>query len=61
MVVASAVVVELWEQLLAQERNLESTEGTVAAREDGLMASEGTLGRVRMERDDERAWAEAVH
>jgi hypothetical protein len=60
MVAMPAVAVELWEKLLARERKLESREGVIAAREDGLAVSECTLGRVYMEHDTERAWAEAI-
>jgi hypothetical protein len=48
-----SVVVE--ELLLTRERELDSWEGTVIAREDGLLASECALGRVCMEHDTERA------
>jgi hypothetical protein len=60
VVVASAVVNELLEHLLVWERELESREGAVAAQEDGLATSDGTLGMMCMERDAERAWAKAV-
>jgi hypothetical protein len=47
-------------QLLAQERKLDSREGAIVAWEDGLAAFERALGRACMERDAERAQAEAV-
>jgi hypothetical protein len=47
-VVTSAMAVELQEQLLARERELDSREGILMAREDGLADSECTIGR--------RAW-----
>jgi hypothetical protein len=43
VVAAAVVVIELWEQLLARERLLESRESIVTAQEDDLAASEGTL------------------
>jgi hypothetical protein len=60
MVVTSAVAIELWEKLLAWERKLKSREGAIVMREDGLVAFECTLGRVRMECDAEHARAEAI-
>jgi hypothetical protein len=50
-VATSAVTIELREQLLARERELESREGAITAWEDGLVAFECALGRVRMEHD----------
>jgi hypothetical protein len=35
-----AVAVELWEKLLAREREVESREGAIAAWEDGLAVFE---------------------
>jgi hypothetical protein len=43
--------IKLWEQLLSWERELETREGAIAAWEDGLVAFERALGRVRMECD----------
>jgi hypothetical protein len=42
------------------EGALDNREGTIIVLEDGLVASEHTLGRVCMERDDEHAQAEVV-
>jgi hypothetical protein len=50
----SAIVVELQEQLFALERELDSRENALMAREDDLATSECTLGRVHVECDDER-------
>jgi hypothetical protein len=47
------VTVELRGQLLAFERELDSRECILMAREDGLAAFERALGRVRMECDGE--------
>jgi hypothetical protein len=47
------VTVELQGQLLAWERELDSQEHILMAREDGLAASECALGRARMECDGE--------
>jgi hypothetical protein len=57
---ASAMAVELLEQLLAQERELDSREGILMAQEDGMVASECSLGRVHMECDSECDRAEVV-
>jgi hypothetical protein len=43
-----------------QERELDSKEGTLMAWEDGLVASECTVGRVQMECDIECDQAEAI-
>jgi hypothetical protein len=56
----SAVAVELREQLLAEERELESREVAIAAWEDGLVAFEHALGRVHMEHDVSRVQVEAA-
>jgi hypothetical protein len=48
MVAASVVAIELQEQLLAQERELDSMEGTIATWEDKLAAFECALGKVRI-------------
>jgi hypothetical protein len=53
VVVASAMVVELQEQLLALERELGSREGTFMGWEDGMLFFECTLGRARTEVDTE--------
>jgi hypothetical protein len=47
--VTSAVAIELREQLLARERELESRQVAIAAREDGPAAFKHALGRVCME------------
>jgi hypothetical protein len=39
------VIVELQEQLLAQERELDSREGTIVTWEEGLIAFTRALGR----------------
>jgi hypothetical protein len=60
MVATSAVAIELREQLLAQERELESREGAIAGWEDGLAAFEHALGRVHREHDTHHVQAEAA-
>jgi hypothetical protein len=60
MVVMSTVLDELQEQLLTRERELYSREGAIIAWENGLVASECTLGRACMEHDTKRAQAEVV-
>jgi hypothetical protein len=60
VVAAAVVVIELWEQLLARERLLESRESIVTAQEDDLAASEGTLRSVHMEWDTKRNRVEVV-
>jgi hypothetical protein len=60
VVATSAVLDELWVQLLARERELDSREGTIVAGEDGLVASECTLGRACMERNTECTQAKVV-
>jgi hypothetical protein len=60
VVATSAVAVELREQLLARERELESREGSIATWEDGLVAFEHALGRVRSEHDVNHVQAEAA-
>jgi hypothetical protein len=59
-VATSSVADKLWEQLLARERDLDSREGTIAAWEDGLLASEFSIGRVYVEHNAESAQAEAT-
>jgi hypothetical protein len=59
-VATSAVVNELWEQLLAQMKEMDSREGTITVWEDGLAASVRALGRARMEYDAKCAQAEAT-
>jgi hypothetical protein len=54
------MVDKLWEQLLTQERELDSREGIIAVWEDGLAASEHALGRACVERDAECAQAQAT-
>jgi hypothetical protein len=54
------VAVELWEQLLARERGLDSREGVIVAWKDGLVASECALGRACVERDAKCNRAEAA-
>jgi hypothetical protein len=51
MVATSVVIVELWEQLLAWERELESRERAIATWEDGFMVFERALRRVSSECD----------
>jgi hypothetical protein len=50
-VATSAVVGELRGQLLAWERELDSREGAISVWEDGLVASECTLGRACVDHD----------
>jgi hypothetical protein len=57
---ASVMAIELQEQLLARERELDSKEGALMNREDGLAASLCALGRVHMECDAKCDRAEAV-
>jgi hypothetical protein len=59
-VAVSAMVIELHEQLIAWKREWDSQEGAFMVWEDGLVASERTLGRARMECDDECDRAEAI-
>jgi hypothetical protein len=59
-VAASAVTVKLQEQLLAQEREMESRESTIIMWEDGLVAFRCALGEACIEHDVERAQAESV-
>jgi hypothetical protein len=54
------VTAELQGQLLAWERDLDSREHVLMAREDGLAASKCALGRAHMECDGECDQAEAV-
>jgi hypothetical protein len=49
VVIKPAVVVELPEQLLVQERELDKWENALLAREHGMVEAEHALGRVRME------------
>jgi hypothetical protein len=49
VVIKPAVVVELPEQLLVQERELDKWENALLAREHGVVEAERALGRVRME------------
>jgi flavoprotein len=58
--VTLAVADELREQLLAQERELDSRKCTIATWDYGLVASECALGRTCMERDTVCAQAEAT-
>jgi hypothetical protein len=60
VVATSTVVEDVQEQLLGQEE-LFSREGSIVAWEDGLATYEGTLGRVCLECDAERAQTEVVH
>jgi hypothetical protein len=50
-VATSAVAGELRGQLLAWERELDSREGAISVWEDGLVASECTLGRACVDHD----------
>jgi hypothetical protein len=54
------VIIELQGQLLTWERELDSQEHILMAREDGLVASEHALGRAHMECDGECDRAEAI-
>jgi hypothetical protein len=54
------MIVELQEQLLAQEGELDSREGTVVAWEESLMAFACALGEVSTECDASRARATAT-
>jgi hypothetical protein len=60
VVATLTVAVELWEQLLAWERELESREGAVVVREDGLASSECALGRIHMEHNAKHTQAKAI-
>jgi hypothetical protein len=60
MVVVPAMVIELQELLLVRERELDSQENALMAREDNLVATERTLGRACMECDTECDRVEAV-
>jgi hypothetical protein len=60
VVVTPAVVVELQELLLVQERELVSWEGALMAREDDLVVAKRALWSTRMECDVEHDWAEAI-
>jgi hypothetical protein len=59
-VATSLVLDELRMQLLAQEKEQDSREGTIVAWEEGLVASELALGRACMEHNMERTQAEAI-
>jgi hypothetical protein len=59
-VTISATADELLEQLFTQEKELNSREHALAAREDDLVASECTLGTVRVECDTKCDRAEAI-
>jgi hypothetical protein len=59
-VVTLAVATELQEQLLVQERELDSREGVVPVWEDALAAFEHALERVCMEHDAVCVQAEAA-
>jgi hypothetical protein len=54
------VAVELQGQPLAQEIELDSKEGVIAAWEDGLAAFEHSLKIVRAEHDASHVWADVV-
>jgi hypothetical protein len=60
VVTISAIAVELQEQLFTREKELDSWEHALVAREDDLAASECTLGRVHVECDGVCNQAEAV-
>jgi hypothetical protein len=47
-VVEPTVIVELREQLLAQERELDEQENALMARENGVVEAECALGKMRM-------------
>jgi hypothetical protein len=54
------VAIELWGELLAQERKLDIREGAIVAWEDSLLAFECALGRARIECDAECDQSEAA-
>jgi hypothetical protein len=54
------MAIELQEQLLAQERELDSREGAIIMWEEGLAAFAHVLREVRVERDASRARADAI-
>jgi hypothetical protein len=54
-VAVSVVAIELQVQLLARERELDSKKGAIMEWEDGLVAFEHTLGKVRKARDASHA------
>jgi hypothetical protein len=60
MVSASAAAIKWLEQLLAQEKELDSREGAITTWEDGLVAFACALGDARMECDAKRVQAVAV-
>jgi hypothetical protein len=60
MVATLVAAVELREQLLTQERELESKGGTVTAWEDGLAVFECALGRVHTKHYAKCTRAEAI-
>jgi hypothetical protein len=60
MVAASAVAVKWLEQLLAQEKELDSREGAITTWEDGLVAFACALGDACMECDAKCVQAMAV-
>jgi hypothetical protein len=45
------VITELWEQLLARERELSERESALLARESGVVEGECAIERARMECD----------
>jgi hypothetical protein len=59
-VAASAAAVKWLEQLLAQEMELDSREGTITTWDDGLVPFACALGDARMECDAKRVQAMAV-
>jgi hypothetical protein len=60
VVVVSAMVAKLQEQLLVRKRELDSRENALMAWEYDLAATECALGRARMECDTEWDWAKVV-
>jgi hypothetical protein len=60
MVSASAAAIKWLEQLLAQEKELDSREGAITTWEDGLVAFACALGDARMECDAKHVQAVAV-
>jgi hypothetical protein len=54
------VIAELQEQLLAQERELDSREGAIITWEESLKAHARALGEANTERDASRARADTV-
>jgi hypothetical protein len=54
------MIVELWEQLLARERELDERENALVARENDMVAAKHALGGACMECDVEHDWVKAI-